>query len=91
MRTAKLYYQSGDIPRAELFLKQGLKHSKKYDELPEKFCHTSVLMRGDVENLGEVSKTEPLSRLEYEVGEIEKDADMKVAFDDILTSYRCWN
>ncbi len=88
---AKLYYQSGDIPRAELFLKQGLNHSKKYDELPEKFCHTSVLMRGDVENLGEVSNTIPLSRFEYEVGEIEKDADMKVAFDDILTSYRCWN
>lgn len=85
---AKLCYQNGDRKNAGTFLEQGLMHSQKYDELPDKFCHTSVLMRGDVEDLDEVYNTIPLSRLAYEIGEIEKDAGMKEAFSDILTSYR---
>ena len=52
----------------------------------ERFCRASVLMCGDTENLGEVYNTIPLSRPEDEVGETEKDAHMKAAFDDILTS-----
>ena len=84
---ARLYYQNGDHQNARLFLEKGLMHSQKYDELPDKLCHTSVLMRGDVEDLNEVYNTTPLSRLAYEIGEIEKYADMKAAFGDILTSY----
>lgn len=43
-------------------------------------------MCGDTENLGEVYNTIPLNRPEDEVGETEKCAHMKAAFDDILTS-----
>ncbi len=85
---AKHCYRNGDRLNAELFLKQGLIHSKKYDELPEKYCHTSLLMCGDTEDLNDVYNTTPLNRLAYEIGEIEKDADLTAAFGDILKSYR---
>ncbi len=85
---AKLFYQNKDWENAALFLEQGLAHSKKYDELPEKVRHTSLLMCGDTEDLGDVYNTSPLSLLSYEISEIEKDADMKAAFGDILNSYR---
>ena len=84
---ARLYYQNGDHQNARLFLEKGLMHSQKYDELPDKLCHTSVLMRGDVEDLSEVYETTTLSCLSYEIGEMEKCTDIKATFGDILTSY----
>ena len=84
---ARLYYQNGDQQNARLFLEKGLMHSQKYDELPDKLCHTSVLMRGDVEDLSEVYETTTLSCLSYEIGEMEKCTDIKATFGDILTLY----
>ncbi len=85
---AKLYFRNGDIKNAGLFLEKGLMHSRKYDELSDKFRHTSLLMRGDEEDLTAVYSTTPMNRVEYEIGEIEKDTAMTAAFSEILSRYR---
>ncbi len=85
---AMLYFRNGDIKNAGLFLEKGLMHSRKYDELPDRFRHTSLLMRGDEEDLTAVYSTMPMNRVEYEIGEIKKDTAMTAAFSEILSRYR---
>ena len=58
---ARQYHRLGDSENAALHLEKGLHFSKKYDELPKIVKHTSLLLKGDEEDLSTVYRASQMN------------------------------
>lgn len=87
---AQLYFDLDNHKNGLKYLKKGLDFSKRYDDLPKEYKHSSLLVKDDCEDMLKASESTWLNRVAYEVEEFLKFVEGKSLpseYDDILRQY----